>query len=91
VSRSPSFAARVASTIADPLLAQDLERALHRRVVDLELRPLDLRCGNIADLHLGIDLEGGAELERRGIRRAVLLLDLRVACDLQIRLPSPPR
>ena len=67
------------------LLAQDLERAIDRGVVDRHLRPLDRRAADVARLELRIDLEGRAELERLVVA-AVVLLDLRVARHAQVLL-----
>jgi len=49
---------------ARALLAQDLDGPVDRRIVDLDLRSLDARGAEVAELHLRINLEGRAELER---------------------------
>src|SRR4029077_5239773 len=61
---------------ARALPAQDADGLVHRRVVDAHLRPRARHAAKIAELHFRVDLERGAELERRRIR-AVFLLDAR--------------
>ena len=68
------------------LPAEHVDRAIDVGRVDLDLRPLDRRRGNIADGHLGIDLEHRGKLERafRLVRRG---LDARIAGNAQVLLP----
>src|SRR5213596_2360704 len=53
------------------------------RIVDLDLRSLDARGAEVAELHLRINLEGRAELERLVVGGG-FFLDARVAGDAQV-------
>ena len=69
VTRSSSPRLRSPTAIGPALLAQDVERVVDRRVVNFQRRPLDFHRRHVADLDLRVDFEGGAELERGGVRR----------------------
>jgi len=67
------------------LLAQNLDGAVHVRIVHRVRGPLNRRGRQIAELDLRVDLESGAE-RQLFLVAALLAFDARIACDLQLLL-----
>ena len=68
------------------LFAQYLQRLVHFRLAHRERRALNVACAEVAQHHIGINLEGSAEFHVFGVRLPLLGLDVRVAGHLEVLL-----